>query len=259
MKILVCVKGIPEDATKRIDPDTFRLDRTGPAVINGPDRHAVEEAVQIKKRLGEAEVVLVSLGPPEAASALRAGLAMGADRTVLVSDEVAAGSDLVATSKLLAAALAREQGDLILFGQQAADSNGALLWAAIANRLRLPLVSRAVSLAFSNGSVRVRQRADYGQDVIEAPLPCVVAVSASINEPRVPSFRQLKTAGDKPHEVLSLADLGVPPGEAGDGRRTEVLALHDPPKRGQGAIRIVDTGDAAQQIFEYLVAAKLVM
>src|SRR6059058_6326745 len=118
MKIAVCVKYVPE-GTKRIDPSTKRLDRSGEGALNSFDANAIEEALRLRDATGEGEVVLVSLGPEKALDALRKGLAMGADRAVLVSDDAAAGSDLVATSLALAKALERESADLILFGQQA--------------------------------------------------------------------------------------------------------------------------------------------
>src|SRR5437588_9564448 len=142
MKIAVCVKHVPE-GTKRIDPQTKRLDRSGEGALNSFDANGVEEALRLKDATGEGEVVLVSLGPAKAQDALRKALAMGADRAVLVSDEAAAGSDLVASSYALAKALERENADLVLFGQQARDSDGAVLWAAVADRLRRPRVSQA--------------------------------------------------------------------------------------------------------------------
>ena len=131
MKIAVCVKQVP-DATvhKRIDPGTHRLDRSGEAALNPTDVNAVEEALRLKEAHG-GEVVVVSLGPEKAMDSLRKALAMGADRAVLVSDEGAAGSDLVATSYALAKALEREEADLVLFGQQSSDADGAVLWAAV--------------------------------------------------------------------------------------------------------------------------------
>src|SRR5207253_4134391 len=134
MKIAVCVKYVPESQVKRIDPATTRLDRSGEGTLNPFDANAVEEALRLKE--GEGEVVLVSLGPERALDALRKGLAMGADRAVLIADEAAAGSDLVATSHALGKALEREEADLVLFGQQANDSDGAVMWAAVADRLR---------------------------------------------------------------------------------------------------------------------------
>src|ERR671937_2483859 len=128
MKIAVCVKQVPEGA-KRIDPATKRLDRSGEGALNSFDANAVEEALRLKEATGEGEVVVLSLGPDKAQDALRKALAMGADRAILISDEAAAGSDLVATSYALAKALERESPDLVLFGQQAADSDGAVLGA----------------------------------------------------------------------------------------------------------------------------------
>jgi electron transfer flavoprotein beta subunit len=117
MKIAVCVKQIPE-GQGRLDPATKRLDRSGEGALNPFDSNAIEEALRLKDSTGEGEIVLVSMGPARAQDALRKGLAMGADRAVLVSDEAAAGADLVATSYVLAKALDRESADLILFGQQ---------------------------------------------------------------------------------------------------------------------------------------------
>src|SRR5213593_545716 len=125
MKIAVCVKQVPEGHS-RIDPGTKRLDRSGEGALNPFDAHAVEEALRLKDASGGGEVVLVSLGPAKAQDALRKALAMGADRAVLVSDDAAAGADLVATSYALAKALQREGADLVLFGQQASDSDGAV-------------------------------------------------------------------------------------------------------------------------------------
>src|SRR5206468_9633221 len=139
MKIAVCVKQMPEGSS-RIDPETRRLDRSGEGALNSFDANAVEAGLRLKDAGGTGEVVLVSMGPAKAVDALRKALAMGADRAVLVSDDAAAGSDLVATSYALANALERENADLVLFGQQASDSDGAVLWAAVADRLRRPMV-----------------------------------------------------------------------------------------------------------------------
>ena len=146
MKIAVCVKEVPDaTAHKRIDPGTKRLDRSGEGALNAFDANAVEEALRLKAATGEGEVVVVSMGPERALNSLRKALAMGADRAVLVADDAAAGSDLVATSAVLAKALEREQPDLVLFGQQSSDSDGAVLWAAVAERLAGPSSPRSPS------------------------------------------------------------------------------------------------------------------
>ena len=256
MKIAVCVKHVPEGHS-RLDPATRRLDRSGEGALNHFDANAVEEALHLKGD-SDTEVVVVSLGPGKAADSLRKALAMGADRAVLVSDEAAAGSDLVATSRVLAKALARESADLVLFGQQASDGDGAVLWAAVAERLQRPVVSQVAELTLQDGSLRLKRQTEFGYDVIEAPLPAVVAVSDAINEPRYPSLKGIMGAKKKPFDTLSLADLGVDLGEAGEaGSKTEVLALGEPPSRGD-ARKIEDDGSAAQQIFDFLAEKRLV-
>jgi electron transfer flavoprotein beta subunit len=257
MKIAVCVKQVPEaGAAKRIDSTTMRLDRSGEATLNHFDANAIEEALRIGAA-EESEVVLVSVGPERAAEALRKGLAMGADRSLLVTDEAVAGSDLVATSAVLAAALEREGADLVLFGQQASDSDGAVLWAAVAERLRLPLISQVSELALSNGKVSAKRQTEFGYDRIEAPLPAVVAVSDAINEPRYPSLKGIMGAKKKPQETLTLSDLGLAADAAGEaGSRTEVLALGSPPPRAD-ALLIEDDGSAAEKLVELLAERKL--
>jgi electron transfer flavoprotein beta subunit len=259
VKIAVCVKEVPEaGAARRIDPATMRLDRSGEAVLNVFDVNAVEEALRVKEAQGESEVVVISLGPARALDSLRKALAMGADRAVLVGDDGAAGSDLVATSRALAAALERESPDLVFFGQQSSDSDGAVLWAAVAERLRMPMVSQAAELTVAGGKATAKRQTEFGYDRIEAPLPAVIAVSDAINEPRYPSLKGIMGAKSKPQETLSLADLGVSADDVGEsGSKTEVLALGEPPARGESR-KIEDDGTGAQQILDFLVEKKLV-
>jgi electron transfer flavoprotein beta subunit len=259
VKIAVCVKEVPDaSAPKRIDSQTFRLDRSVPGALNEFDTHALEEALRVKEGSGEGEVVAVLMGPPRAADSLRKALAVGADRAVHVSDDALAGSDLVATTRVLAKALEREEPDLILFGQQGSDSDGAVLWAAVADRLRLPMISQAASLELADGKAKVKRQTEYGYDVIEAPLPCVVAVSDAINEPRYPSLKGIMGAKKKPQESVNAADLGLGGGDVGEsGSTTEVYALGEPPPRGESR-RIEDDGNAAEAIVQYLTEKKLI-
>ena len=258
MKIAVCVKHVPDAAVhKRMDAGTKRLDRSGEGALNPVDANAVEEALRLKEGSGDGEVVVVSLGPEKALDALRKALAMGADRALLVSDEAAAGSDLVATSHALARALERESPDLVLFGQQASDSDGAVLWAAVAERLRRPLISQAAELTLADGAVTGKRQTEFGYDVIRAPLPAVVAVADSINEPRYPSLKGIMGAKKKEQAVLSLAELGIGADRAGAaGSRTEVLALSDPPARPDTR-KIEDDGTGAEQIVAFLAEKRL--
>jgi electron transfer flavoprotein beta subunit len=257
VKIAVCVKQVP-DATvhKRIDPGTKRLDRSGEAALNPTDLNAVEEALRIKEADG-GEVVLVSLGPEKAVESLRKALAMGADRAVLVADEGAAGSDLLGTSRALAGALEKVEPDLVLFGQASNDGDGAVLWAAVADRLRRPVISQVASLDVVDGAITGKRQTEHGYDVISAPLPAVVAVSDAINEPRYPSLKGIMGAKTKPQETLSLDDVGVDAGQAGEeGAKTSVLQLGAPPSRGD-SLKIEDDGSGAQTILDYVVERRL--
>jgi electron transfer flavoprotein beta subunit len=256
MKIAVCVKHVPEGHS-RLDPGSMRLDRSGEGALNHFDANAVEEALRLKAD-SDTEVVVISVGPAKAADSLRKALAMGADRAVLVTDDAAVGSDLVATSKVLAKTLERESADLVLFGQQASDGDGAVLWAAVAERLHRPVVSQVAELRLQDGSLRLKRQTEFGYDVIEAPLPAVIAVSDAINEPRYPSLKGIMGAKKKPFDTLSLGDIGVDPSDAGEaGSKTEVLALGEPPSRGD-ARKIEDDGSAAQQIVDFLAEKRLV-
>ena len=252
MKIAVCVKQVPEaGSTRRIDPQTKRLDRSGEGALNAFDVNAVEEALRLKEGRGDGEVVIVSIGPANAVDSLRKALAMGADRAVLVSDDGAAGSDLVATSRALAGVLQKESPDLVLFGQQSSDSDGAVLWAAVAERLRLPMVSQAAELAVADGKATVKRQTEFGYDRIEAPLPAVIAVSDAINEPRYPSLKGIMSAKSKPQEVLSAADVG-----GASASLTTVLTLGPPPPRGETR-RIEDDGTGAEKILAFIQEKKV--
>jgi electron transfer flavoprotein beta subunit len=254
MKIAVCVKAVPDAAGgRRIDEATKRLDRSGELVLSDFDSHAVEEALRMREAAGEGEVVVVSLGPERAADAVRKTLAMGADRSVLVSDESFAGADLVVTARALAGALERETPDLVLFGQQSADGDGACLWAAVGELLRRPAISQVSELQVGPGAVTGKRQTEYGYERVRAPLPAVVAVSDAINEPRYPSLKGIMGAKAKPQETLAAGDVG---GVA--ETRTAVLALAAPPPRGES--RRVDDGsadDAAEAIVAFLAEKRV--
>jgi electron transfer flavoprotein beta subunit len=256
VKIAVCVKHVPEQARK-IDPETKRLDRSGEGAINPFDVHAVEEALKIKEAQG-GEVLVVTMGPTGAQDSIRKALAMGADEALLITDDAAAGSDLVATTNALAAALEKEGADLIVFGQQAGDSDGAVLWAAVADRLRLPVISQVAELEVTDAKVRGKRQTEFGYDVIEAPVPAVLAVSDAINEPRYPSLKGIMGARSKPQRTVTLSELGVDGGGVGEtGSKTTVEGLNDPPPRGD-TVKIEDDGSGAEKIVEFIAERKLI-
>ena len=251
MKIAVCVKAVPDAAGgRRIDAATGRLDRSGDLVLSDFDLHPVEEALRIREAAGEGEVLVLSLGPARASDAVRKTLAMGADRSVLVTDEAFVGADLVATAHALAGALERERADLILFGQQSADGDGACLPAAVAELLRRPVISQVAELSVEAGAVTGRRQTEFGYERIRAPLPAVVAVSDAINEPRYPPLKGIMSAKTKPQETLSAGEVG-----GAEVSRTTVLALNPPPSRG--VRRVVEGDGAAEAILEFLIEKRL--
>jgi electron transfer flavoprotein beta subunit len=250
MKIAVCVKAVPDAAAgRRLDPGTKRLDRSGELAISDFDTYAVEEALKLKEAGGEGEVVVVSMGPERAMDALRKALAMGADRAVLITDSALEGADLLVTAKALAGALEGEAPDLVLFGQQSADGGGAVLWAAVAENLRRPVISQASELTVEGGSVTGKRQTEFGYDSIRAPLPAIVAVSDAINTPRYPSLKGIMGAKKKPQETVAPSDAG--------SSATTVVELSPPPPRGE-ARKIEDDGSAAEQIVEFLAEKRLV-
>jgi electron transfer flavoprotein beta subunit len=252
VKVAVCVKAVPDAAGgRKLDDASKRLDRSGELVLSDFDAHAVEEALRVRDAAGGGEVVIVSLGPERAGDALRKTLAMGADRSVLVTDDAFAGADLLVTAGALAGALGRESADVVLFGQQSADGDGACLWAAVAELLGRPVLSQVSELSVEDGAVTGKRQTEFGYERVRAPLPAVVAVSDAINEPRYPSLKGIMGAKSKPQEVLSAAAVG-----GASEPQTTVLALSAPPARGEGR-RIEDNGDAAAAIVEFLAELRV--
>ena len=242
----------------RIDPSTTRLDRTGPAEVNSFDTYAVEEALRLRELAGGGEVLVVSVAPADGAESLRAVLAMGADRAVVVSDPAIVGSDLLGTSRVLAAAIAPQRPGLVLFGAQSIDGAGALLWTAVAERLALPVVSGVRTIEVDGARVRAARQVPGGDQLLESPLPSVVSISGSANTPRYPSFRDIVQSKKKEISVVSLADIGVRPEDVGTAAaRTDVRAVASaPPRRTSGEVRD-DEGQGAAWLTGFLASKGL--
>ncbi len=252
MKIVACVKAVPDAVSgRRIDPSTGRLDRGGELALSDFDLHSVEEGLRLRDAAGGGEVVVISLGPPGAGDALRKTLAMGADRAVLVSDEAFGGADLVTTAHALAGAIGREGAELVLFGQQSADGDGACLWAAVAELLRRPVISQVAELTVEEGAVVGKRQTEFGYERIRAPLPAIVGVSDSINEPRYPSLKGIMGAKSKPQETLAAADVG-----GVSAACTSVLSVSPPPPRGDRRV-VEDAAKAPEEIVGFLVERRL--
>jgi electron transfer flavoprotein beta subunit len=255
VKIVVCMKVVPSaTAPRRLDPNTKRLDRSGDQELNPFDVHALEEAIRIREGGADVEeIVVVTMGPPAAQRALQKALALGADRAVLLSDDALAGSDIVATAGALARLVEHAGGDLVLLGQQAADADCYVMAAAVAERLRRPLVTQVAELTLDGDRLRAKRQTEHGYDVIAAPLPAVLSVSDAINTPRLPSIKAIMGAKRKPFETITASDAGVDGGGVGAaGAQTEVVSIDRPPAR-EGGRRLEDSGgDSAEGIVGFL-------
>jgi electron transfer flavoprotein beta subunit len=255
VNIAVCVKEVPSaTSAKRLDPSTHRLDRSGDSELNPFDVHGLEEAIRIRESGQDVgEIVAVCMGRENAQRPLQKALALGADRAVLLTDEALAGSDISGTARALSAVLAKQDADLVILGQQAADADCYVMAAAVADHLERPLVTQVAHLEIDGGKLRAKRQTEHGYDVIEAPLPAVVSVSDAINTPRLPSIKAIMGAKKKPTEVLSAADAGVDPSLVGaDGARSVVTNVAPPPAKESGR-RIEDSGgDSAGAIVEFL-------
>jgi len=255
VNIAVCVKEVPSATSqRRLDPGTKRLDRSGDSEPNPFDVHALEEAIQIRERGADVgEIVAVCMGPESAQRVLTKALALGADRAVLVTDAALAGSDIAGTAYVLAAAVGKQDADLVLLGQQAADADCYVMAAAVADHLRRPLVTQVAELRLEGGTVTAKRQAEHGYDLIEAPLPAVISVSDAINTPRLPSIKAIMGAKKKPLETLSAADLELDAGRVGgDNARSVVHQISPPPAKAEG-LKIEDSGgDSAEKVVAFL-------
>ena len=260
MKIVVLVKHVPDATADRTFSDAdHTTDRLGvDGLLSELDEYAVEEALTIAEA-GDGEVVVLTMGPEQAADALRKGLQMGASSAVHVIDDALHGSDAVATSLVLEKAI-RKVGDvdLILTGMASTDGGMSVVPAMLGERLGLPHVGFVGELTVADGTVTGRRDGDAASETIEAGLPAVVSVTDQINEPRYPSFKGIMAAKKKPVQSLSLGDLGVAPAEVGfDGATSAVLEHTKRPPRSGGA-KITDEGEGGVKLVEFLATEKFV-
>ncbi|PXY25079.1 electron transfer flavoprotein subunit beta/FixA family protein [Prauserella endophytica] len=257
--IVVLVKQVPDTYSERkLSEGDHTLDReSADAVIDEINERSVEEALKIKEA-GEGEVTVLCVGPDRATDAIRKALSMGADKAIHVSDESLHGSDMVATAKVIAAALGKVEYDLVIAGNEASDGRGGAIPAMLAELLGLPQLTHARQLTVDGGGIKVDRETEEGITHLEASLPAVVSVTEKINEPRYPSFKGIMAAKKKPVETLTVADLGVDAGEVGLGNAwSTVLEASPKPPRTAGQ-RVEDEGDGGSKVAEYLVGQKLI-
>ncbi len=260
MNIVVCVKQVPEPTgTNRINPDTLRIMREGvDSVLDPADEYSVEAALQIAEANPGSTVTLVSMGPERALEAIRRGLAMGADKGILISDPALAGSDVLATTRVLAAAIKRANPDLVLTATESSDAYTGMVPGGIAQHLDMPLLSYAKKLTIAGGKATIERQTASGFQRVEAQLPVVVTVTGSINTPRYPALRGIMQAKKKPVDNLKASDLGFSPEQVGfQGAREKVLGWSPAEQRKAGTV-VKDDGSAATQIADFLAQLKVI-
>jgi len=261
MNIVVCVKQVPDSwAEKKLDPADNTLDRaSADAVMNELDEYAVEEALRIKEALADdTEVTVLTMGPDNATDTIRKALSMGADRAIHVVDSALHGSDAIATSAALAAAIGTVAYDLVILGSESTDARTSVVPAMLAERLGVPQLTYANKVEVDGQTVRIQRQTDYGFDKVEAQTPAVISVVEKINEPRYPSFKGIMAAKKKSVETLSVSDLGLDPAIVGLGAAWSVVEdFAQRPPRSAGTI-VTDDGDGGAKIAEFLAAQKFV-
>jgi len=262
VKICVLVKEVPDAAVeKRIDPATGRLDRSGERNLNPFDTHAIEAAMQLKESgaLPVEEIVAVTMGPPTATRALQKAVSLGADRSVHLTDDALAGSDVNGTGYALARALAREAPDLVLLGQQSDDGECYAMGAVVAEHLRMPSLTQVIHLEVQDGRLRCERQAEYGYDTVLVSLPAVISVGDAINEPRYPSLKAIMGAKKKPLDTLSIADAGIEADRVGHANaRALCTDFKAPPAKAPGRIiEDEDTAETVAQVVAWLEERKL--
>ena len=259
MKVAVCVKQIPDPADPgALDPSTKTLKRDMKLILDESDSYGVEMALQLVDAAGGGEVTLVSMAPNSEVNGLRTALAMGADNAILISDEALAGSDALGTAKVLAAAIARAEPDLVLAATESSDGYTGTVPEQIAELMGLPSVTFAKSIETTDSGVNVQRQTEAGYDDVSCPMPCLVSVTAGVVEPRYPSFKGIMAAKSKPVDEVTIADLGIDAGAVGwAGAGQEIIAVEEAPAREAGEI-IEDEGEAYQRIVAFLEELKVV-
>ena len=263
MKICVLVKEVPDAAVeKRINPSTGRMDRSGEKNLNPYDTHAIEAAMQLREggELEVDEIVAVTMGPESALRALHKAVSLGADRSLHLSDESLAGSDVAATGYALAKALEHESPDLVLLGQQSDDGECYTIGAVVADHLKMPSLTQVIKLDVEEGTLRLERQAEYGYDTVKVRLPAVISVGDAINEPRYPSLKAIMGAKKKPLENVTASDVGIDPSLVGaEGSRVQCGEFHAPAAKAAGQIiEDEDTNDTVEKIVAWLDERKLI-
>jgi electron transfer flavoprotein beta subunit len=264
MNIAVCVKQVPDSwAEKKMNGGV--LDRQGvDAVLNDLDEYAVEEALRIVEAHGgngeggANTVTVISMGPERTADAIRKALSMGADAAIIVTDAALAGSDALATSKVLAKVIEGGNFDLVICGTESTDARMSVVPAMIAQRLAWAQLTFAGSVSVEANAVTITRVTEAGVDTMKAQFPAVISVVEKINEPRYPSFKGIMAAKKKPVAIKDLASLGMDAAHVGTAGAWSVVVDATPRPPKAAGIKIVDDGNGGKALVDFLVEKKLI-
>ena len=259
MKIVVLAKQVPDSGNPRTLTESDKtVDReNADLVLNEMDEYAIEEALKMKEAF-DGEVTVLSVGPASATDTVRKALQMGADKGVLVTDDAIAGSCAVGTAKVIAAALAKLEWDLVISGAESTDGRVSAMPAMLAELTGATQLTGARSIGIDDDVVTIERQIDGGFEVVQGQMPAVISVWDTINEPRYPSFKGIMAAKKKPIDQLTLADLEVDASEVGlENATSQVLEAAPRPPRQAGE-KVEDEGDGGDKLVAYLVSQKLV-
>lgn len=254
MKIVVCIKQVPDTTEIKLDPVKGTLIRDGvPSIMNPDDKGGLEQALRLKDQFG-AEVTVITMGPPQAEAILREAFAMGVDKAILLTDRKFGGADTLATSYTLASALRKLDYDLIIAGRQAIDGDTAQVGPQIAEHLGLPQVTYVEEATFDgNKTLTIRKQTEEGYEVLEVETPCMLTLLATANKPRYMSVAGIMTAYDKEVEIWTAENVDVDPEKIGlKGSPTRVSKSFTKGAKAMGQLFEVSPEEGAQIIYEKL-------
>ena len=266
MKVIVCIKQVPDTSGKvAVNPDGT-LNRASMQTITNPDdMNAVEAALKLKDETG-CEVIVVTMGPPPAASMLREAMAMGADRAILVSAREFGGSDTYATSQILAAAidtLGLEKDDIVLCGRQAIDGDTAQVGPQIGEKLHLPQITYAADIKVEGETVTVQRMLEDGYMTIKTKTPCLVTCIKELNKPRYMNMNGILSTYEKPldvydyeklkdHPLIDAATIGL------KGSPTNIFKSFTPPQKGVGVMLEGDGKETCEKLAGILAGKHII-
>lgn len=257
MRVVVLVKSVPDtNGDRKIELETGLTDRAASdTVLDEINERAVEAALTIAASVPDSTVELLAMAPEEALTAIRKGLAMGADSATQVVDAKLIGADSTLTAEVLAAALKRQPFDLVISGNQSTDGSGGVVPSMISELLDLPALTELKEVAVAGNTISGTRITDSGTIKLTAELPAIISVTEAFPEGRFPNFKGIMAAKKKPYETISLADLGINAEDFSIPRAIMTAAAERAPRAA--GVKIVDEGNAAEELADYLVQNRL--